>query len=75
MRKDRGGGEHIICGVSIGGGATATFTDLGIPAKWQLEPDRDGFAFDAAMAQVSRASRSASKGAGAFQSVAGRGFR
>lgn len=67
--------QHIICGVAIGGQAVPTFQGMGINRKWILDPEHDGFAFDAALAKVSRASRSASKGAGAFQTVANEGFR
>ena len=42
---------------------------------WQLDPTRDGYAFKEAIVKVSRASRSASKGAGASQSVVNDGFR
>lgn len=67
--------QHIVCGVSIGGGADSTFLELGISKKWILSPDNDEFAFNDAMRQVSRASRSASRGAGAFQTTADGGFR
>jgi len=67
--------QHIVCGVNIGGAAGVTFDKIGIRAKWQLDPQRDGYAFKEAIAKVSRASRSASKGAGAFQTVANDGFR
>jgi hypothetical protein len=62
--------QHIVCGISIGGTATRVFEAMGIPRKWILDPDRDSMAFDAAIRQVSRASRSASRGAGAFQAAA-----
>ena len=67
--------QHIIAGVSINGAADHTFAEMGISKKWMLDPARDSMAFDAAIAQVSRASKSASKGAGAFQTVANGGFR
>jgi len=67
--------QHIVCGVSIGGGADATFRSMGIANKWILSPENDEFAFNDAMRQVSRASRAASRGAGAFQTTADGGFR
>ncbi|HMO16695.1 MAG TPA: hypothetical protein PKA63_02470 [Oligoflexia bacterium] len=67
--------QHIVCGVSIGSGADSTFRQMGIPEKWILHPDRDSYAFESAMRQVSRASRAASQGAGAFRTTADGGFR
>lgn len=68
--------QHICCGVSIGGLAHSTFVGMGINERWILDPTRDQYAFDRAIQQISRASRSASKGAGQFQSIAtSDGFR
>ena len=66
--------QHIVCGVAVGGTAHSFFSQIGIPDKWIIDPERDGHAFEAAIKQVSRASRSASQGAGTFQSVANEGF-
>ena len=67
--------SHIVCGVSIGGEATSTFVEMGIPQKWILAPDKDAFAFEQAIKKVSRASRAASKGGAKFQSIATDGYR
>ena len=67
--------QHIVCGVSIGSAANPFFASIGIPSKWIVDPARDPFAFESAIKQVSRASRSASKGAGAFAHTAQGGFQ
>lgn len=57
-------------GVAIGGAASETFDKIGIHRSWILEPQKDPYAFDAALRKVSRASRAASRGGGAFRNVA-----
>lgn len=67
--------QHIVCAVSIGGSADATFRQMGIVDKWILRPAKDPFAFKDAIRKVSRASRAASKGGGAFRSIATGGIQ
>ena len=73
--------QNIICGVAVHEDpedlrAHNTFLAIGIHPNWILDPKKDRFAIDDAIAKVSRASKSASQGAGAFQAMAeGGGFR
>ncbi len=69
--------QHIISGVAIGSPAAAYFRSLGIADRWILDTSGEGgrVGFAEAIRKVSRASRSASKGAGAFQQTASGGFR
>ena len=66
--------QHIVSAVSIHGEATTELLAMGIDRKWILDP-HDEAAFEEAIKKVSRVSRSASKGAGAFRTAANEGFR
>jgi len=65
--------QHIICAVAIDPSARSTFERMGIDPNWIIDASKP-FEFESAMRKVSRASRSASRGAGAFQNTAEKGL-